>query len=799
MRTDRSALDQPSLPQANILLVDDRPGDLLALETLLLGLNYNLAQSASGEEALRRLLDEDFAVVLLNVHMPGLNGFEVVKRMRAQNRCLDTSVIFISAYQSDEFPVVEAYRLGAVDYLVKPLVPEIVRAKVAVFADLFRKNRELALLGATRAEQADCERCRLLETERVERRRETAERRSAEETLREREGYFRLLAENIDDVFWVMDAAAHRLLYVSQAYEKIWGRSCQSLYAEPFSFVDAVHPEDRPRLATAIEAQLRGEQLGYAGEVEYRVVRPDGSVRWVCDRAWSVPEGDGPPRWLMGTARDVTECHEFQERLRESEERFRQLAENIDEAFWLMDMEPPRVLYCNPAAAAVFGRPLEELRADPSSGFAGIHPGDRGWVEEAYRGMLAGRGFTEWGLAKEYRVVGPDGSVRWVSGRVFPVRVSAGRVHRVAGITRDVTDRKRMEESLRKAQEFLTRLLDHAPAPIYVMAPDGHCHLVNRACEELWRLSCEEAVGRTLEELLPARLARRFQEQDRQVLETAEPLISEDVIEAPNGVHYFHTVKFPLRDTAGQVEAVAGVSVDITERRQAEERLRSLSRRLVEVQEEERRHLARELHDEIGQLLTGLQFILERNMELPPAAAGPKLGEALAILENLLARVRQLSSDLRPALLDTLGLLPALGELFAHYTRRTGVRVHFEQAGLEERLTPEVETTAYRIIQEALTNVARHACVGAAEVRLWADGGMLDVQVADRGVGFDPEAARASEGTVGLTGMLERAMLQGGELLVESVPGGGTQVTARLPLSGPSGDTAHEDFDRAGG
>jgi len=218
--------------------------------------------------------------------------------------------------------------------------------------------------------------------------------------------------------------------------------------------------------------------------------------------------------------------------------------------------------------------------------------------------------------------------------------------------------------------------------------------------------------------------------------------------------------------------------------RAGRERLRTLSRRLVEVQEVERRGIARELHDEIGQLLTGLKLVLEMSTGVKADTLKARLGEAQALVNELMARVRDLSLNLRPAMLDDLGLLPALLWHFERYTAQANVRVDFQHSGLEGRLTADIETAAYRMVQEALNNVARHAGVTEATVRLWVDQDTLNVQIQDQGAGFDPDATLAATTSIGLVGMRERVALLGGSLTVESAPGAGTRVTAELPLAG---------------
>jgi signal transduction histidine kinase len=208
--------------------------------------------------------------------------------------------------------------------------------------------------------------------------------------------------------------------------------------------------------------------------------------------------------------------------------------------------------------------------------------------------------------------------------------------------------------------------------------------------------------------------------------------------------------------------------------------LRLLSHRLLEVQEEERRHLARELHDEIGQVLTGLQF------QLAAAAVDGRLAEAQRTVQDLTEQVRQLSMDLRPAVLDQYGLLAAPRWYIERYGARTGIQVDLRHEGLAQRFPPSVEIGSYRVVQEALTNVARHAGVGQATVQLLADGGVLTIAVRDEGQGFQPDG---TSGT-GLSGLRERVQLLGGSLTVETAPGTGTTITAELPFA--------EDAEMAG-
>jgi signal transduction histidine kinase len=222
---------------------------------------------------------------------------------------------------------------------------------------------------------------------------------------------------------------------------------------------------------------------------------------------------------------------------------------------------------------------------------------------------------------------------------------------------------------------------------------------------------------------------------------------------------------------------------------QHERELRELSTRLIKAQEEERGRISRELHDEVGQALTAMSInVAEIGKRLPPEiepAVKRRLAETGALVEQTSEQISALALDLRPSLLDDLGLVSALRWYVSRYTERLGIRVQVETVDLEERLDPEVETAMYRVVQEALTNVARHA--GATHVRLCLERKAFSVvaTIEDNGRGFDTEelaSRQAPERGAGLLGMRERVTLLGGSLRVESVLRDGTELSVEIPL-----------------
>lgn len=215
------------------------------------------------------------------------------------------------------------------------------------------------------------------------------------------------------------------------------------------------------------------------------------------------------------------------------------------------------------------------------------------------------------------------------------------------------------------------------------------------------------------------------------------------------------------------------------------QRLATLSRQLLETQENERRTIARELHDEIGQALTGLQITLElARREVTPQQQA-RLNDADTIVSELMQRVSELSLNLRPSVLDNLGVLPALVRHINRYTAQTGIQVDFWHHNIERRFPPAIETVVYRVVQETLTNIARHAETTTVQIQISADDQTLTIEIKDQGCGFDLPTALNSGTSSGVSGMYERVSLVNGKLHIDTAPGKGTLVIAEIPLTTP--------------
>jgi len=271
----------------------------------------------------------------------------------------------------------------------------------------------------------------------------------------------------------------------------------------------------------------------------------------------------------------------------------------------------------------------------------------------------------------------------------------------------------------------------------------------------------------------------------------ARPIDNPELLARVQALLRIQQAEAALRRVHAELEA--RVQERTAELAQANVALRAMSLRLVEVQEEERRAVARELHDEAGQILTGLKMAVDQSLRDAPEPMHARLNEAVELSNQLVGLVRNLSLKLRPQILDDLGLLVALEWHFKRYTQQTGIQVEFRRTALPDRLPSRLESAIFRIAQEALTNVARHARVNSVTVRLWQDPERVGLQVEDQGPGLDVEAALEARNSMGLASMKERAELLGGEFTLDSKPGQGARLTVELPLHLGAAPTSGND------
>jgi PAS domain S-box-containing protein len=493
--------------------------------------------------------------------------------------------------------------------------------------------------------------------------------------------------------------------------------------------------------------------------------------------------------------------------LRESENRYRSLYHHTPAMLHSIDTEG-RLLSVSDYWAETMGYCREEVVGRPLTDFLTPEAGSHA------RKAVFPQFFRD-GFCKDinYQFVKKNGDIIEASMSAIADRDSRGRIQRSMAVSIDVTQRNRAEEALRLAKEELSRysrelerqvsvrtgeinaLLKYSPNVVYIKDTQCRYRLVNTRYEKLFGVQNAAIYGKTDEEVLPPALARQFRMNDERALAENRFINMEEQIPQADGNHIYLSVKFPIYDEpggepggepgdeSGNVRGVCGIATDITPLKKAQEQLRRLSGSIMANQEKERSAIARELHDELGQLLTALRmdavWLQERLKENDSKAAG-RAGAMCTLIDTTIEGVRDMAVRLRPGVLDDLGLVEALDFFTTEFERRGPIACIFNHKNIPD-VDETISTVAYRIAQEALTNVARHAEATRVEVGLSVDDGHLILNVSDDGRGFEPEKVLEGK-ALGLDGMHERAALVGGELTITSRIGGGTLVRLRVPL-----------------
>ena len=575
---------------------------------------------------------------------------------------------------------------------------------------------------------------------------------------------------------------------------------------------------------------LRGETLRGPSAVEASATTLQGQEVWWSVTGAPLRADDGAVSGAVVVLTDVTARKRSEAELHRANERF-QLAERAANGFvYEWDMRTGEI-YRSQGVQRLLGYRPDEIAPTWEAWAQLVYPGD--WQvstdaeELAYLEALPGET-----LETEYRIRHRDGHYLTVADFALIERDDAGTVVRLIGQTHDISARKRAEEALRASEERLRLLIESAEEySIFTMDADGVINSWNEGARQLFGWSAQEIIGQPSAVLFTPedRAAGAPTHELTTALQNGRAPDERFHLRKDGSRFYVSGVVSPIHDE--DLHGFVKIARDLTERKAAEEalqrahdeleqrvaertrqlahanrQLQRLSQRILEAQERERRLIAQELHDEIGQQLTGAKMLLDSlNDQLqeahrkpsgkPSAEQAGAAGEeeqqhaaleqvraVRALLGETLEDVRSLSLELRPAVLDSLGLVPALQWLFDRYTRQSGVQVDFSFNGLERRLPRQLETGAYRIVQEALTNVARYANVAAVTIQLYVTEETVSLYVVDSGVGFAADEELAGGDSTGLSSMRERADLLGGTLTIDSLPGEGTTIYAEFSI-----------------
>ena len=389
--------------------------------------------------------------------------------------------------------------------------------------------------------------------------------RESEEALWESQTRFHKLAENVNEVFWLIAPTNFEVSYVSPAYEKIWGRSCKSVYQEPMSFMEAIHPEDRDRVATAMKKQSQGEDT----QEEYRIVRPDGSVRWIWERAFSILDESGQVNRVCAIAQDITERKQIEEDRRESEARLRLALEVARMGTWNWNILTNDVVYSD-QLGPVFGLPIGSYHPTYEAFLDSIHPEDRESVALAVaRAVEEG---TDYGI--EFRVIWPDGTLHWIGNKGRVYRDETDRPIRMVCVAMDITERKQAEEALRQSEEQYRRIIETTSEGVWIIDAESKTVFVNSQMAQMLGYTLEEMQGQPL---------FAFMDEEGMAIATA------NIERRRQGIQEQHDFKFrrkdgsdlwaivstnPIFDQLGNYAGSLGMLTDITERKLSEQILR---------------------------------------------------------------------------------------------------------------------------------------------------------------------------------------------------------------------------------
>jgi PAS domain S-box-containing protein len=582
---------------------------------------------------------------------------------------------------------------------------------------------------------------------------------------------------------------------------------------------DRIHVEDRQRVLTNIGEILSSQALEFRDE--FRIVDGSGGIRWIECRATIVRESTGKPERMYGVNLDITEKKLVEQRIRASEMQLKLVTNSIPALVSYVD-KTERYQFVNNQYSDWFGKPLEDFIGKRvrdvigSRAYATIKP----QIDEVFAGKEVS--FDTW---LDYKGAGQ----RFVHISYVPDISQDGNVVGYYGLVNDLSELKRSEELLRASQERM-RLLTESFTDYAIMSMDneGKIDSWNPGAAEIFGYRESEILGESSEVLytpedVASGVLRKSMRDARKIGRASDerwlvrkdgsrffasgvmvPLyvgrvlsgyakIASDLTERKRSAEELQRAHDEmemrvLERTRELAEANAALRTEIAERAAAEEQKIDLLKRLVTTQEDERRRIARDLHDQLGQRLTALRLKIAslRELVVDDEVLQERTNRLQEIGEMLDSEVSFLAWELRPSAVEELGLVDAIGTFAREWSRHYGIPAEFHSTGMASLdLDPDSDTHLYRIAQEALNNIVKHANAKSVNILVERTGDEVILIVEDDGRGFvRAEAKRTKKNSkgLGLTGMQERASLIGGKLEIESVAGAGTTIFARIPL-----------------
>lgn len=780
---ETAAVNMPS-----ILIVDDIPANLGVVVESLENCGYRVVVAQDGEEGLQRAAFVKPELILLDVMMPGMDGFEVCRHLKSNAETADIPVIFMTAFAETKHKIT-GFKVGGVDYITKPMQIDEVIARVGTHLNLRSMQRQLQVQNMQlqkhqlELEQRVMHRTAELSTSNRLLREEIDERKRAEEALVLRERKFRTLAENAPDNIARYDCET-RILYMNPVLERTLGLNTEEAVGKR---TDELYPqnEDMLRYQNLLEHVIA---TGESAEFEL-ISESIGGGRALHDLIRFAPELDdcGEVVGVIAIGRDYTEQKRLEQELMHREREFRTLAENSPDAIVRYDREYRRIYFNQAYMGAVGMAAVDTLGKTPLECWRLTSPSAEEYTARLQRAMDTGE--TDELLTE---MLDQEGKPAYRIMFLVPEFDEDNRPLSVLSISHDITGIKRMEAMLRKSELEFRTLAENSPEMIVRYDRDCRRTYINPAYEHQTGIPLEMAWNKTPNEVWKALMpCEEFITRLKRVMESGEP--DRILLEwhEPDGSLVSHDMHAVAEyDEEGQVIGTLAIGHNITELKATERRLeesrvqlRTLTTKREEAREEERKRIAREIHDELGQLLNVLRLNIttfdfrfgDANADLRDMAQ-----KMVSTVDRAILMVRNLATRLRPAVLNS-GIVYALEWLVQEYAESTGIVCEVHLPANEIPLDEDRAMMVFRIVQEALTNVLRHSGADRVDITLRNEAGVCEVDVRDNGKSFDIRNA-GRPNSYGIAGMQERALILKGTLDIAAAETGGTVLKLCIPI-----------------
>ena len=726
---------------STILIVDDDERIRALFASCLRTKGYEVRESETGWEGLQMARKHMPDLVLLDVRLPDVSGVEICRQIKNDPHLADVFVALCSGEATEAEHKVDGLQGGADEYLVKPFGLQELLARVGTLLRL----------------------------------------RDTTAALRASEEHYRRLIDILPDAICLISPQGRLLSVNSQAVAMLgYDNSGELLNKSVFDLIPA---------SERIKADLSILKNRIIRNVEYTMLRKNGEPFQVELSATVTSDKEGQTAGLVCVARDITKRKQAENILRDSEERFRQLADNIREVFWMTDVSKNQMIYVSPAYEEIWGQTVESLYASPQAWINAVHPEDRSRIlEAALTKQISGK------YDELYRIVRPDSSIRWIQDRAFPIQDESGKVYRVVGIAEDITERKQVWDALRENEARKSAIMRVALDAIITIDHAGRIIELNSAAENIFTHTRAKLIGENIMEIIPPSLRPWFQDGLVNYFSGEKGPAVGSRIEMPvlraDKSRFF--AEFTITRIKLKGEPTFTVYIrDITQRKHAEEELRSLPQRIIKAQEVERSRVARELHDGVNQIIASVKMRIRNAQDgLPSVQAATReiLGRCDKLLTDALEENRRIAHNLHPADLNNLGFSAACQNLCKDFQSRTNMNVQCRiTLPGKDRLPPGIELTLYRIVQEAINNIEKYAQAKTTKLRIGLQNHSIRLKIQDDGCGFDPKKVKHGKKEkghgLGLTNMRERALSLGGTCEIQSAPQKGTTIDVQIPCA----------------